>query len=479
MEYRPINFLEQQTEIIKPKKPRWLIFLIIIILLFLGGCLAKNIISEKAPNDPEAYDPITLKPKKPEGFFQKMKYLVFNQDKELIGQDKDRINILLLGMGGVGHDGPFLTDTNIIVGLKPSNGQIAMISIPRDLGVAVPKQGIKKINYINSLGETKETGTGGEFARKIFSETFDLNIPYYIRVDFKAFGEIIEAVGGVTIDVENDFTDHMYPAPNNDYQTVSFVKGVQTMDGNTALKYARSRHGSGTEGSDFARARRQQKILLALKEKMLSFSTLSNPLKINNIIKSLENHITTNLEFSDIISFIKLARELNFNQITNLVFDDSETGYLKSTFGVDGAFLLIPKTGNFTEINNTISNVFSGELTAKETKTDDTPKQTLKNENIIDKIITVEIQNGTWNAGLAARLKKRLEDKGFTIELIGNSETRPQPYSGIFNLTNKKTEIENSLSQELHLPIKQQPPTNINAATGTDILILLGEDNIE
>lgn len=479
MEYQPLNFLGQQTELVKPKKPRWLIFLIILILIFIGGCLTKNLLSENAPNNPEAYDPITLKPKKPEGFFQKMKYLVFNQDKELLGQNKDRINILLLGMGGAGHDGPYLTDTNIIVSLKPSNGQIAMISIPRDLGVEIPKQGIKKINYVNSFGETTEPGTGGEFARKIFSETFDLDIPYYVRIDFKAFGEIIDAVGGVTIDVENSFVDHMYPAPNNDYQTVNFEKGIQTMDGETALKYARSRHGSGVEGSDFARARRQQKILLALKEKMLSFSTLSNPLKINSIIKSLENHLTTNLEFSDIISLVKLARELNFSQISNLVFDDSETGYLKSTFGVDGAFLLVPKTGNFDNINNAIENIFSPEKNIVKTITDNTPKQILPNETKTSSTVSVEIQNGTWNAGLAARMKKRLEDKGFSIETIGNTSVRPQAYSGIFNLNNQDNELTKSLSQELHLPIKQQPPLGAQASTGTDILILLGEDNIE
>jgi len=479
MEYQPLNFLEQQTEIIKPKRPRWLIFLIVIILILVGGCLTKNLFSENAPNNPEAYDPITLKPKKPEGFFQKMKYLVFSQEKELLGQNQDRINILLLGMGGAGHDGPYLTDTNIIVSLQPSNGKIAMISIPRDLGVKVPKQGIKKINYVNSLGETQETGQGGEFARKVFSETFAVDIPYYVRIDFKAFGEIIDAVDGVTIDVENSFIDHMYPAPNNDYQTVSFTKGIQTMDGDTALKYARSRHGSGIEGSDFARARRQQKILLALKEKMLAFSTLSNPLKINNIITSLENHLTTNLEFSDIISFIKLARELNFNQIATLVFDDSETGYLKSTFGVDGAFLLVPKTGDFDNINSAIENIFSPEKTSIQTKTDDTPKQIITNETKTSSTLNIEIQNGTWNAGLAARMKKRLEDKGFTIEIIGNSEVRPQKYSGIFNLSNQNTELEKSLSKELRLSIKQQPPIGAQASTGTDILILLGEDNIE
>ena len=117
-------------------------------------------------------------------------------------------------------------------------------------------------------------------------------------------------MGGIKVDVERSFTDPLYPAPNNEYQTLTFDAGVQTMNGATALTFARSRHGNNGEGSDFARARRQQKIMLALKQKLLSFGTLANPVRINNVIDSLERHMTTNLEFSEIVSFMKLAREL-------------------------------------------------------------------------------------------------------------------------------------------------------------------------
>lgn len=474
MQQEPVNFLQQQTEKTKPRRPRWQIFFIALVLIFVSGCVTRAIVGEYAPNDPAAYDPVTLKPREPEGFFQKVKYLVFAKEKTLKGEDDDRINILLLGMGGPGHDGPFLTDTNIIISLKPSTGAIAMISIPRDLGVEIANQGIRKINYANSFGESEASGQGGEFARQLFVDTFDIDIPYYVRVDFHAFAEMIDAVGGVAVNVENSFVDHMFPAPNSEYQTVSFDKGAQTMNGGDALKFVRSRHGSNGEGSDFARARRQQLVLSALKSKVLSFSTLSNPIRLNNIYQSVEKHITTNLQFSDMVTFLKMLRDLKINAISNLVLDDSENGFLKITYGPDGAFLLAPKSDNFDEINEAIKNIFDKQPSANEKK--NIPEQTpppLIGANI-------EIQNGTWNAGLAARLKKRLEDRGFIITTIGNTTERPQTTSGIYNLSGRElADVEKSLEEELRVPIKKNLPANIQTASSTDILVVLGEDTSE
>ncbi len=472
----PVNFLQQQTEKIKTPRPRWQIFFIILFLIFVGGYVTRAIVGEYAPNDPADYDPVTLKAREPEGFFQKMKYLVFAKEKTLQGEKDDRINILLLGMGGPGHDGPFLTDTNIIISLKPSTGAIAMISIPRDLGVKIANQGIKKINYANSFGESQESGQGGEFTRQLFEDTFYLDIPYYVRVDFQAFADVVDAVGGVTINVENSFVDHMFPAPNNDFQTVSFAKGLQTMTGDLALKFVRSRHGSNGEGSDFARARRQQSVLSALKSKVLSFSTLANPLRLNNIYQSLEKHLATNLQFSDMVIFVKMLRNLKTNTISNLILDNAENGFLKVTYGPDGAFLLVPKNNDFNEINEAIKNIFDEQPGASEKKI--IPEQTAPPTSA--SAVSLEIQNGTWNAGLAARMKKRLEDRGFMVETIGNTAERPQSQSGIYNVSGRDlADLKKLLEEELRIPIRNKLPNNIIAASSTDIIMVLGEDTSE
>ena len=238
--------------------------------------------------------------------FKRVSDFVFTSKYELKGYDDDRVNLLLFGIGGAGHDGPYLTDTIIIACLKPSTGQIALISVPRDLSAKIPGYGQTKINLAASQG-LKNGESGPAFATEIISDTLDIDIHYYTQVDFKAFTEIVDYVGGMRVNVDRGFTDAMYPSYKNGYQTVSFSSGIQTMDGETALSYARSRHGNNGEGSDFARAKRQQKIIFALKEKILSASTLANPIRINKIISSLEEHIETDMKFADIYVFLKIT----------------------------------------------------------------------------------------------------------------------------------------------------------------------------
>ncbi len=470
------NFLEQERyddpRPPRPKKGGFFLFFLIFIILF-GGCIKLTIGGKSAPNDPTAYDPVTLEPKPPEGLIKRIGHFVFSKDVSLDGQRKDRINILLLGMGGVGHDGPFLTDTIIIASIEPSTGNIAMISIPRDLGVKIPGQGWRKINFANAHGESKKKNWGAAFATEVIEDTFDIKINYYARIDFTAFEKIINEVGGITVNVERSFTDHTYPAPNHDYQTVSFTKGQTKMNGDAALKYARSRHGNNGEGSDFARARRQQKMLLSLKEKILSFSTLSNPVRIHNIIKTLDSHITTNMEFSDIIAFVKLAKTLNTSNIKTVVLDSSVNGFLQNGYSPNGAFILEPKTGSFKEINKMIKNVFEYEVTAvaQEIPKQEAPKLAPAN---------IEIQNGTWRAGMAARMRKRLQDKGFTVTTIGNTQERPQMESGIYNVDGDEVrDVIVALQDELHIPVKQALPSSIAPTSTTDILIILGEETQE
>lgn len=486
MHRRPINFLDQNQphplfqhisgEKTRIHKTRRLIFLTLLIsfILIFAGCLTKIIVGKYAPSDPNAYDPITLKPKTPTGFVSKLKYYIFSQENALIGQSKDRINILLFGIGGEGHDGAQLTDTIMLASIKPSTNQIAMISIPRDLAVDIPGYGIHKINNANAYAEMKKFNSGPEFAKKIIEDTFDIQIPYYIRIDFKAFEEIIDELGGVTVEVEKNFTDQMYPTANGDYQTITFEKGIQTLNGDLALKFTRSRHGNNSEGSDFARAKRQQKIILAMKEKALSFGTLANPFRINNIYNTLQKHITTNLTFADMMELIRLSRTLNTKKIINIVLDDSPNGYLKSYIGADSAFLLEPVegSGNFNKIKELTNNVFNqGKLT-----TNNTPEQTPPTYQEAK----IEIVNGTWRAGLAARMKKRLEEKNYLVTTIGNANNRPQNISGIYIVTNTNfTSITSALQGELHIPIRQSLPTDIQSSTSTDILVLLGDDMLE
>ena len=157
----------------QPKKKSKLYFFIAIVVVVACLLGIRHFTLANWPEDPNAYDPLTLRPKKI-GILTTVKNFIFQPDTVIEGQQNDRINILLLGMGGPGHDGPYLTDTNIIVSIKPSTKEVAMISIPRDLSVKIPGHGWRRVNIVNHFGEASSPGSGGEYARKIFAETFIL-----------------------------------------------------------------------------------------------------------------------------------------------------------------------------------------------------------------------------------------------------------------------------------------------------------------
>mgnify|MGYP001581568995 FL=1 len=450
-------------------------------LSVLGLLVFRNYNMTKWPNSPAAYDPNTLKPKRI-GFLQTVRNFVFSSDNVIAGQQEDRINILLLGIGGAGHEGPYLSDTNIILSIKPSTNQVAMVSVPRDLAVKINGHGIRKINNASAFGEAEQADGGGEYARKIFEQTFGMSIPYYARVDFTAFKELIDAVGGININVARAFTDTAYPGPEDSFQIISFDAGLQQLGGERALIFARSRHGSNGEGSDFARAKRQQLVLAAFKKKLLSASTYLNPLTLQKIMSSLSKHIITNMDFGQLMYLVGLAKEMNSDDVKTLVLDDSPNGFLKAITGDEGAYLLAPKTGNYSEVNFAVNNIFSA------TNTDPvyTPDQN-KPAPVSAAIPSarIEILNGTWQAGLAAIKKQELEKDGLAIAAIGNSAKRPISTTTIYIITaNTSSTIINALTAKLQassttaLPEWLQSAYNASSSS-SDIIILLGEDAVK
>ncbi len=476
----PINFLEKKerwwTRAIHSK--RLLLAALVLFFLASGGIYAVHAMARSNRTDnPLAYDPVTLEPKAPEGLLQRLGHFVFSQDVTLSQEHDGRINVLLMGMGGAGHDGPNLTDTMILMSLKPATGQVAMISIPRDLVVDIPAHGLNKINAANAFGEQDKPNWGGALATQMVEKTLGVQIPYYARIDFQAFQEMIDTVGGITVNVDQSFVDTMYPTEDNGYKTVAFAKGSQNMDGRTALEYARSRHGSNNEGSDFARSRRQQKMILALRDKILSAETLTNPVRLNEIMHSLDTHLTTNMDFSDLMALVRLGRDLHPAHIDTLTLDTSDAGFLVSKIDANGAFVLVPKSGDFSDIQSAVAHIFDSSAATAVANHNELPV-TPFSPTVVDKNQSIiEIQNGTWRAGLAATYKKQLTDAGFAVTAIGNTLERPQKDSGIYSIGGKASQTTlQKLSNTLHLSIRQTPPATIAPAATTDILIILGTD---
>lgn len=360
-----------------------------------------------------------------------LRQLAVSSDRKLKGEDSGRINILLLGIGGKNHDGGTLTDTMMIVSIEPTTKKVAMISIPRDLTVPIEGMGWRKINSVNAYAEKENPGSGGLAASQSVSQIFNLPIDYYLRVDFEAFAKIIDELGGVDVTVENLLDDYKYPILGLEddpsyyarYEHLHVEPGPQHMDGSLALKYARSRHALGVEGTDFARAKRQQIIIEGVKEKLFSMNILFKPTLISNIINTYQEHVSTNLQIWEMVKLWGLVKETKKDQIINKVLDNSVGGLLIDKRGEDGAYILTPKSGDFSQIQYMISSIFGN-----------APSEVKK--EVLNEQATIELRNGTWINGLANKASTDLESYGFVVTGIGNASQRNFQKSVIYDLTN-------------------------------------------
>lgn len=261
-------------------------------------------------------------------------------------------NVLLIGVDSRTGNDISNTDTLIVASYNYETKNLNMVSIPRDFHVEInpATKWYGRINSVYASAEGKKEGTGFDTLEKSIEGVTGLEIQYYVLVDFKAFVEIIDKVGGVNINVENSFTDYMYPEGLK-YKTVKFVAGPQVMDGKTALIYSRSRHSSmNNEGTDYARAKRQQKVILALKDKISQDDTFKDPQKVMGILSSLVNNIkVSEFTITDIRAGINLLQDFTENngKSHSFVLDPlSGGGELVEVKSMpSGAFAIGPKAG--------------------------------------------------------------------------------------------------------------------------------------
>jgi LCP family protein required for cell wall assembly len=278
--------------------------------------------------------------------------LSFNLTKE----KKSAINILALGRPGQGYPGENLTDTIILVHLKPDQGKAVLISLPRDLLVKTPQYNhLTKINSLYNL-------VGIEGLKEKITEITGLTIDHYILIDLAVAKEIIELVDGLNVYVPQDINDPYFPGPNYTYQTFNLAAGWRYLDGNTALKYIRTRYTS--PNGDFDRMARQQQVLNLLKQKVLELNLLWDFPTYLKIFNTLRDHIETDLGPLELKNLWQIARETQVNQITNLVIDKKETNLLisdQTSFGQQMASVVYPKAGQgeYEEIKEYIQRYIS------------------------------------------------------------------------------------------------------------------------
>ncbi len=202
------------------------------------------------------------------------------------------VNILVMGLDSRPGEGALArTDTLMVVGIRPYQLRVSVLSLPRDLFIDTPGYGSQRINTINLLGEQEAAGSGPTLLAQAIEQTFSVHIDRTIRMDFHGFVELIDAVGGVTIDVERAIVDDAYPTEDGGVMRIEFASGVQHMDGERALIYARTRHGS----DDYARAQRQQQVLSAL------LGQMANPANWPAALAALTRNLETDLTVLDLL----------------------------------------------------------------------------------------------------------------------------------------------------------------------------------
>lgn len=226
-----------------------------------------------------------------------------------------RVTLLLLGVDRR-EDEASRSDTIILVNIDPAEKSARMISIPRDLKVIVPGFGAHKINAAYAFGDVNEDvpGRGPGLMMRTIETSFGINIDYFAEVDFNGFVEIVDTVGGVTLDVPYPIRDNEYPGPNNQYMRINFPSGWQRMDGERVLQYARTRH----YDNDVQRSVRQQQVLLALREQAVNLDLLR---QAPTLIGEVGDTVRTDLSSSQAIQLAGLASEIDSDNIEQMSID--------------------------------------------------------------------------------------------------------------------------------------------------------------
>ncbi|MCX6785408.1 MAG: LCP family protein [Candidatus Komeilibacteria bacterium] len=460
----PVDRIRPET-LERPRLKKHLIIKIVLISLFILLISGTMYLSERLFS-PSGSGLTGLNRFNP--FIQLAGFLA-GDDRRVAGEFTDRVNILALGIGGEGHDGPYLTDTIIVISIKPSTGEVGLLSIPRDMAVKYTDGQWHKINEIYSLG--RAAGNQGAVAiTKTVEDTLKIPIHYSALLTFDGFSKFIDEIGGITIDVPNAFADNTYPTDDYKVQTVSFKKGMQLMDGPTALIYARSRHGNNFEGSDFARSRRQQLILQAVKDKLFTFSTLLSPQKITATMNLLGKSVETDMSIWQGLKITQMVKNTDESKIYRLVLDDGPDSLLEPGVTAEGAWILQPKEGNFNTLARQMNDIFN---TGK----------------IISEGAKIEIQNGTPVGGLAYWSAVHLEKLGYKIIRFRNAATQDYQRTVIYDLTDGQKNdtlkwLKNETGAYLARPVpdyllKEYAATTAAASTvkeKPDLIVILGAD---
>jgi LCP family protein required for cell wall assembly len=370
------------------------------------------------------------------------------------------LSILLLGTDERPDEyGPTRTDTMILLTVNPETGAMGMLSLPRDLWVPIPSLGVTtKINTAYMLGELQSyPGGGAQLAKDTVSSFVGRPVDYFVRVNFDGFREIIDLIGGVTVEVPNTIHDEEYPTQDYGVETFHLDAGTHHLDGETALKYARTRHNDG----DYSRARRQQDIIRAVAQQVMNAGMIPQLLaKAPQLLATMQSSIETDIPVAVGIELAQGFQDRTGGDVQQLVLDNR---YGEETFSSEGAWILLPDR---TRVRTAL-NAFFAAIEA--------PGGAQQVALADPKAVRIEILNGTTSPGAAARTAKLLQQQGWQVTAIGDADRSDYTQSIVINY-GVADAVAAAVSTDLRLVPAQAQINGLAASAPIDIRIVVGRD---
>jgi LCP family protein required for cell wall assembly len=444
----------------RPKRRWWRRFILAfgITVLILGGTLLYHVITFGSAISSS-----------PQPILKQLATLFFRPQKVLAGEHEGRINVLLIAIGGPGHEGENLADTIILASVKPETKDVAFLSIPRDLYVQIPdSEHYSKINNVHAVGEARKKGIGPLFLKKAVENVTGQKVHYYVRVDFIAFKRAVDELGGIDITIPKTFYDF--------WHRISFPAGKERMNGERALAYVRARYiEPKSEAGDFRRAERTQQVLLAIRKKAFSTAASWNFSALRGVMQTLKEHVKTDMQLWEMQRFYNLVRELRTEKIKTAVLTSGPGGLLVGkTIQINGmpASVLVPADGSFEAIRFFAANIFNAapSVAGKQEVASPPPQP------VPEKPATLEIRNGTNIQGLAARARRAFERMDYTVVAIGNAKRQAYKVALIIDLTRgrKPRQLEEVRAKLGGTATTEMPKGE--SPSHADFLIILGTD---
>lgn len=368
------------------------------------------------------------------------------------------INVLLLGTDARPDEGDVpRTDTMILLTLDPQNQTAGMLSLPRDLWLPMPGLGYSsKINTAYQLGESVGyPGGGRQLAKDTVSSFIGQPVQYYVRVNFQGYVELIDLIDGVDLVVPEEIHDEEYPTEDYGYQTFHLDAGVQHLDGETALKYVRTRN----LDDDYSRARRQQQVLRAVADKVLRANMLPALIpKLPRLLYTMRSSIETDIPMALQLEFANYVRDASLREVRQLVLDSR---YGEETYAENGAWILLPDRA-------LVRSAFV-EFFAPPANTGSVAAQTG-----ID-WVRIEVLNGTGEPGVAALTRDLLQSQGWKVVSIGDADRSDYGRTLIINYGVPEDLVE-QVSVDLDLRPNLSSLEGLDVTSPVDVRIVVGRD---